>query len=182
MPRLSSSSETAIDAPPRGPPGPWAGWRSMTSRVADSSRTPSGSPSGVRRMTPPDGSGVSRVTPAASRPAWLTRRAWWSCAQSAQRRPGATVSRSSAVGQPPQRSTSQPWPWSHAAGSVSARWAARTCCEAVGERRGIGQVDLAASTAATRARWRCASVRPGIATSSGSRAIRSVNGSARVSR
>ena len=46
-----------------------------TSRVADSSRTPSGSPSGVRRMTPPDGSDVSRVTPAASRPAWLTRRA-----------------------------------------------------------------------------------------------------------
>ena len=94
-------------------------------------------------MTPPAGSGVSRVTPAASSAARLTSSAWWSCAHSAQRRPGATVSRSSAVGQRPQRSTSQPWPSSHAAGIGQRRVGGPDPLQALGERRGVGQVDLA---------------------------------------
>ena len=52
--------------------------------------------------------GRRAVDPADARAARLARSAWWSCAQSTQRRPGATVSRSAAVGQPPHRSASQP--------------------------------------------------------------------------
>ena len=55
----------------------------------------------------------------------LARSAWWSCAQSAHRRPGATGSRSAAVGQRPQRSESQPWPSSQASGSTRRSCAAR---------------------------------------------------------
>ena len=53
-----------------------AGMWTVTSRVAASLRTPSGSPSGPRRMSPPAGSGVSRVTPATSSAAWLASSAW----------------------------------------------------------------------------------------------------------
>ena len=42
-----------------------------------------------------------------------------------RRRPGATRSRSSAVGQRPSRSVSQPWPSSQASASAGRAWAAR---------------------------------------------------------
>ena len=136
----------------------------------------------MRRITPPAGSGLSRSTPAVVSAAWLDPAARDGRAPTARTgAPGATVSRSSAVGQRPHRSASQPWPSSQASGSASARWAAPTSGEPVRQRRGPATDRPGGWPAAAPARWRCASVSPGIATSSGSSSIRSVNGSARVS-
>ena len=68
----------------------------------------------------------TRPTPPAASAAWLASSAWWSCAQSATRRPGAARSRSSAVGQRPRRSASQPAPSIHASAAGCAAAAART--------------------------------------------------------
>ena len=87
-----SATQLAADgarSPPRGPPASAAGRWTVTSRAAASCRTPSGSPSASRRMMPPGGSGVAAVDarrPRARRGS--PSRAWWSCAQSATRRPG----------------------------------------------------------------------------------------------
>ena len=132
-------------------------------------------------MRPPAGSGVVRSTRARASAAWLARSAWWSWAHRAQGRPGAARSRSAAVGQPPQRSESQPWPSSQVDGSVTAAWAARIHESPALSVAASDRSTWCVATAAL-ARCRCASVNPGSATSSGSRAIRSVNGSARVSR
>ena len=158
-----------------------SGMWTVTSPAAASRSTPVGAPSSARRITPPAGSGVVASSPAVCSAPWLTSRPWWSCAHSATRRPGATRSRSSAVGQRPHRSTSQPNPSSHASGSVNRPWAAP-----------MSAIPSSSESAAWRSTWRaaipasarcrCASVRPGIATWSGSSTIRSVSGSARVSR
>ena len=66
------------------------GTRSVTSRAAASWRTPVAAPSASRRIRPPGGSARSRSMPAWARAGWLTRRAWWSWAQRATERPGAT--------------------------------------------------------------------------------------------
>ena len=82
----------------------------------------------------------------------------------------------------PSGPTSQPWPSSQASGSArrDVRSAGSGPARRPASRRRTGRPVRVASAAP--ARWRCASVSPGIATSSGSSAIRSVNGSARVSR
>ena len=84
---VSSSSETATMAASRSASAIGGMW-TVTRRVAASCRTPSASPSASRRMTPPAGSGVSRSRRPPSSAARLASSAWWSCAQSAQRRPG----------------------------------------------------------------------------------------------
>ena len=139
-PRPSSSRPTASMASASSSAVGGGTWI-VTSRVAVSYRTPSGVPSAVaagRRRR----SGSSAPKPPRASAAWLAHRAWWSCAQMLARRPGATRSRSSAVGQPPQRSLSQPWPSSQASGG-SAAWAAASRSRPSARVAALGQVDLA---------------------------------------
>ena len=115
----------------------------VSSFVADSSRTPSGSSSGPRRMTPPAGSGVDRSMPAMASAARLARSAWWSCAHSATGRPGATRSRSAAVGQPPPAVRVPAVALEPGRGVRDRFVSAPDPGEAVVDRRGIREIDMA---------------------------------------
>ena len=87
---------------------------------------------------------------------------------------------SSAVGQPPHRSGSQPWPSSHTSAGSRSCAARRRASPSSSD--GASSRSTCRDASAACARWRCASVSPGIASWSGSSAIRTVKGSARVSR
>ena len=151
------------------------GIRPATSRAATSCRTPVGVPSSPRRITPPSGSGVDSPTPPAASAAWLASSEWWSCAQSATRRPGAARSRSSAVGQRPRRSGSHPAPSIHASPAGCAAAASRTRATSTSiESASSSWTRARASAASTRCRWE--SVRPGTAASSGPSSMTRVPG------
>ena len=181
----ASSSRPTVDQPGlERRPRPAAGRGSMTSRAAASWRTPSGAPSASRRMTPPGGSGVVAVDAGrrAARPGWPAARGG-RAPRARTRRPGrdrARGRRRSASG-PSGRSPSR-GPRARRPGRPGAAWAARIRASPSSSVARVGQVDLVGARRAHSARWRCASVRPGMATSSGSSSIRSVCGSARVSR
>ena len=133
------------------------------------------SPSSPRRITPPSGSGVDSPTPPAASAAWLASSAWWSCAQSATRRPGAARSRSSAVGQRPRRSGSQPAPSIQASAGGLRAAAARTRATSTSIESASSSWTRARASAAS-ARCRCESVRPGTAASSGPSSMTRVPG------
>ena len=78
----------------------------------------------------------------------LTQSEWWSWAQIATCRPGTTASRSSAVGQRPNRSGSQPWPSIQRSPSGRASPRRPDRGEGRRERRDLRQVDLVAGDAA----------------------------------
>ncbi len=180
-PSATSSSETATMAASRSASAIGGMW-TVTSRVAASCRTPSGFAVGVAPDDAAGRIGVSRSTPAASRPAWLAQQrvvvvrpqraatARRDGLEVVGRRPAAPAVDVPAVALEPGV-RDRPAPRERPGSAPGRRRASR---------RRSGRPG--ASRRRRAARWRCASVRPGIATWSGSRAIRSVNGSARVSR
>ena len=76
-----------------------AGTAAWTASVAFSLNTPPGSPDASRAISPPGGSGVSRVIPAAARAAEFTHSRWPSLLLSAAGRSPVTASRSLRCGQ-----------------------------------------------------------------------------------
>ena len=122
-----------------------------------------GLPAASRPMSPPR----SRRRPDAGAHAaasWLTQRAWWSWLHSATGRPGATPSRSSAVGHPAERSTDQPWPSIQPAGvtrPLRAAAAPPRSRSRIARRSGAPSRSSAVAARAALPRWRCASVMPG---------------------